>query len=468
MKRSTIIAIIIIFVSIVAGGVLGFYFYLNSSSTARNQFGPQGVNTGTVGSPGVNTSVVFPGNASSTQPTQTPEITATSSTSTLAAIPALRHIYTEPTAGMHFFMRDIFATTTPLTETIVVANGTTTATTTRTVKPTTPKLIGKMEIMEFMDRGTGHIYETASNTLAITKTSITTHPKTYEALFVGPGSVIMRGLHGDSDTIKTQFGNLRLTTPTSSEKTLVVQDLGDGMQQVVLSPNKARMFYLQNKKPIGVISNLDGTGVANTFDSPFREWIASWPNDKTITITTKASSFAKGYMYTINTGTQALQKVIGDKNGLTTLMSPDGNKVIYSESKGGTPNLYVLDVRTGIVINLFFRTLSEKCVWSNQETDVAFCAVPQDVAFGDYPDAWYQGLIFFSDDIWKINTRTGETRLLAKLSKLSDQAIDVVNPVLNPTETLLMFNNKIDLSLWGLRTVNDSTATSTATTTPAR
>lgn len=100
--------------------------------------------------------------------------------------------------------------------------------------------------------------------------------------------------------------------------------------------------------------------------------------------------------------------------------------------------------------------------------DIIYCAVPQDIAFGDYPDAWYQGLISFTDDFWRINTKTGETRLLARLNELSDESIDVTNPVLSTNEDYLIFNNKKDLSLWGLKLPNRIVSTSTATTSRPR
>lgn len=469
MKRSTVVAISIIFLSLTAGGVLGFYFYLNGKDkTNDQQFGRSAPTTGTFGSPSINTSVTLPGNASTTQPTQTPEVAQPVSSTTLPeiVIPALRHIYTEPVAGVAFFTKDIFATSSAITQSNTVVAGTSSTKTTTVVKPAQTKLIAKIEIIQLVDRASGHMYETATGTLELTKVSNTTVPKVYEASLLFRDRVLLRGLYNKTDIIETKYGVQKLLTPSSTEMTLITQDLTQGISQIALSPSKTKMFYLQTRAPLGMISNVDGTSAITAFESAYREWIAFWPTERTITLTTKASAFYPGYMYTLNTVTRAIQKVIGDTDGLTTLMSPNGGKVLYSKSESGAPNLYVLNTKDGSARNLFFRTFSEKCTWSVKEVDIVFCAVPQDIAFGDYPDAWYQGLIFFTDDIWKINTLTGETRLIAKLNDLSDQAIDVINPVLNPSETYMVFNNKIDLSLWGLKTVKDAPkATSTASLT---
>lgn len=469
MKRSTIILIVIIFISIVGGGLLGFYFYLNSASVARDQFGEQNINPGSAfGSPSVNTSITVPGNASTTQENQTPEISTPTSTEPIKNTPVLRKIYEYPTAGATFFTEDIIATSSAVTETVVVANGTTSASSTRTIRPAQTRVIGKKEMVHFVDRGTGHILKTASSTFDLEKVSNFTVPKIYEAYFLTPTTYIFRGLYQDTDIIQTQFATLKLSSPTSTEKIIVANDLPANLSQVAISPNKQKTFYIQDNRPTGVITNPDGTGIVSAFSSAFTEWNIAWPNERIISLNTRPSAFAKGYLYILNPSTLAIQKVLGDITGLTSIFSPNGNTVVYNESSSGSPNLFSFNRQTGQTNNMFFRTFTEKCVWSIKEVDIIYCAVPQDIAFGDYPDAWYQGLISFTDDFWRINTKTGETRLLARLNELSDESIDVTNPVLSTNEDYLIFNNKKDLSLWGLKLPNRIVSTSTATTSRPR
>lgn len=471
MKRSTLIAIIVIFISVITGGVLGFYFYLNSKNVEVSNLGRKAVEqqeVGSFGNPGVNTSIILPGNASSTLEEQTPEVTATT-TPPAPNIPIFRHIYEEPIAGASFFIKDIFATSSAITETVYTANGTSTKATIKVIKPAETRKIGQLETVNFIDRATGHIYETATSTLDLTKTSNTTIPKIYEAMFLTKESLILRGLYEGSDIVKTMYGIQKTISPTSTEKVLTTKELPADLRELVLSPNKTKVLFTQNKGATLSIANIDGTSQITAFDSPFKEWLIQWPKDSFISLTTKPTAFAPGYMYSLNPTTRNLKKVLGGISGLTTLMSPDANKVLYSQSENGSPNLKVFDISKNQTLNLYFRTFPEKCVWSKKTIDIVYCAVPQDIAFGDYPDAWYQGLIFFTDDIWKINTKTGESRLVAKLNSLSDEPIDTINPVLNPSESYMLLSNKIDLSLWGLKLILDEqTATSTATTTSSK
>lgn len=467
MKRSTVAATIVILLSIAVGGVLGFYFYLNSKNANLDTFGREVVTSGNFGTPSLDTSVTVPGNSSSTQPEIPAEIQPVATTSPIE-IPALRHIYKAPVAGMSFFTKDIYATTSALTETVYIANGTTTASTTRILRPEQRKFLGRIDTIEFMDRATGHIYETSSSTLEITKLSNTTVTKIHEALFSTKESVLVRDLMDDSDIIRTRFGVQKLIGATSTDMLLTLQSLPLNITNVAISPNKSKIFYTQKIAPTGVISNLDGKSTVVAFDSPYKEWLLQWPSERTLTITTKPSAFADGFAYKIDANTKVMQKLIGGIKGLTTLMSPNVETLAYSRSEQGSPNLYAMNVKTKDISNLYFRTFPEKCIWSAREKDTLFCAVPEDVAVGDYPDVWYQGRIFFNDSLWKINAKTGETRLLANLNMLSGQSIDVINPMLTPSEDYMMFSNKADLSLWGLRLVEPpkpATATTTATST---
>lgn len=462
MKRSTIVITIIIAISILAGGVLGFYFYINSSSVTRNALGPQTIETGGgFGSPSVNTSVTLPGNASTTQEEQEPEISPATTTIPAEETPILRQIYSNPVAGFAFFNEDIIATTSAVTETVVLANGTTSTTSTKVIKPATSRIIGQKEVLYLVDRGNGHIFKTSSSTKEIEKVSNTTIPKIYEAYFIDKDNFIIRGLYGDSDIIQTKFATIKTLSATSTELSVTTKNLSSGISQIALSPNLKRMFYVKNGNPTGFISNPDESNLVTALRSNFTEWNIAWPNENLITINTKPSGTIAGYLYALNPKNYDLEKIIGGVNGLTSITSPTGNKVVYSESRSGMPNLFIFDRQSGKKINLFFRTLADKCVWSVKEKEFVYCAVPQDIAFGNYPDVWYQGQIFFSDNVWKINAVTGETKLIARLNSLSNKDLDVINPTLSKNEDFFVFNAKKDLSLWGLKLIKPESATST-------
>lgn len=470
MSKTTLIVTVIIIISLVLGGLFGFYFYLNHKAG------------GTLTGPSAGTSkggfFGFGSNNSDTKNIPPPPTPSNTSTTTIVVkntipqpIPALRHLTKAPVAGMSFINKDIFATS---TETVIVpAKGA--ASTTTAIVRINAKLIGSSEVMRWIDRATGNIYETSSTTLVTTRISNTTIPKVYEAYFVGTKgkNILLRTLLDQTDVIETQYGTLQDATPTSTEQAIILSSLPLNMVQTALSPDSSQLFSILPTNIRGIVSKPDGTSRVNIFDSPFHEWLVTWPTAQNILLTTKPSATADGFAYVLNAKNRAVSKILGGKKGLTTLMSPDGASVLLSESAAGSVDLQLLDVKTGLIKDLFIRTLPEKCVWSKVEKSTVFCGVPQDLSYANYPDVWYQGLISLSDNLWKINTNTGESRQILQPLSIIDTPIDMVNPTLNNKEDYIMFENKSDLSLWSYK-IFDSIITASssprtvATTTPVR
>lgn len=442
MTKQNLVIVIIIVVSLVIGGLFGFYFYLNHKAASD----PTGNTPGLSG---------FFNFGSQRPPTVTSRPSETSTTTPIVintvpkAIPALRHLTTAPVAGFSFIDKDLVATSTAVV-------GTTTRTTTQ--------IVGTAEVFRWIDRATGNIFETSSTTLETSRISNVTIPKVYEAFFADNKgtSIIVRGLTGDSDTIETKYGVLQTESATSSVLTVKLTDLLLNITQMTISPNKEQIFGILPTNIRGFLSRKDGSNQTNIFSSPFHEWLVSWPTAQTIVLNTKPSGVADGYAYTLNPTTRAFVKLVGNKKGLTTLMSPDGNQVLVGESPLGTMKLNVLDRRTSELKDLYVRTLPEKCVWSRKQVNLIYCAIPESISYNTYPDAWYVGTVTFSDIIWSLDVKTNEVRQILQPVSTTNQTFDVMNMTLSKDENFLMFQDKNDLSLWSYQL---NTATSTATST---
>lgn len=214
-----------------------------------------------------------------------------------------------------------------------------------------------------------------------------------------------------------------------------------------VSPDGRQIFFL---KPAavgvtGVIANSDGSGQRNIFTSALSEWSPQWINATTIAMTTMASREADGYLYFLDTTNGNFKKILGPIRGLTTNTNPDGKMVLYSQStnSGITTHLYMTD--TGVVRQSDLATLPAKCVWQN--TTVVVCGIPRSIPNNQYPDAWYQGLVSFSDVIWSLDTTQSSTRMVMAPT----QNLDVIQLKMSPDKQYLYFINKIDETLWVLR-----------------
>lgn len=365
-----------------------------------------------------NPSDTFPFGGGNTQTTSSARGGNQSSVANETAMPILRQISDKPVAGG-----------------IAFKNGSSTA-------------------IRYVERGTGHIVETTGDSLESVKISNTTIPKVPEAIWFPNGqSVIMRYLKEGAENIYSFSANIvKATTTQDVSKNPKSAFLPTNIEQLSVSPSGDKIFYLINAggESIGVLSNIDGSNKNPIFKSAVTEWLASWPNKEIIALATKPSFAAPGYLFFLNTKTDAASKILSGVNGLTALVSSTTKKILYSESVDGSIKLNYYSLKNNASKTLSFKTLPEKCVWSKTEDFVVYCAVPKTIDGGDYPDIWYQGLVSFNDSVWKVDTKTNSSELVFNFKKESGNEFDVTNPFLSGDDEYLFFTNKKDLTFWSL------------------
>ncbi len=415
MQRKTAIAIVSIVIVLVVGGLLAFYFYANRGQSGGAAPISGGTGIFPSGSSGGQGSAVPPAPSGGTAPAGIPG----------APAPVLKELSQRPSAGAVAFATSSISAI----------------------------------LVNFVERGTGNVYEVSPDTSVETRLSNTTIPKIQEALWAGDGNqLIVRYVKdGESDTIESYYAKLAAPAAGQSEGSLAGSFLTENISQAITNPEQNELFYLVTDPggSTGIISQIDGTKKIQVFASPLREWLAQWPAANTIALTTKPSAAVPGFMFLLNTQSGALTRAISNITGLTTLVSPDAQTTLYSQNdNNGGFALKVYSFKTGQSEDLAVTTLPEKCVWSRLNTAIVYCAVPSYIPNAAYPDAWYQGTVSFSDDIWRIDTGTGAGKLLAKLSNLARQDIDGVNLFMDTGEHYLFFTNKNNYHLWSLRLNN--------------
>lgn len=307
--------------------------------------------------------------------------------------------------------------------------------------------------LRYVNKATGNIYQTFADRIDERKFSSTVIPKVYEAFLGNNGeSVIMRYLKTDGKTIETFVGTLPkeyLGADLIGTDEVMGSFLPENISDVSISSDASKIFYLFNigESAAGVIFTLETGTKVQVFDSPFTEWLSYWPNNKMITITTKPSVNVPGYMYAINPDKKDFNKIIGGINGLTTLTSPDGKKVLYGDNNLSL-NLFDIETRSSTLLGV--KTLPEKCVWGEINT-IIYCAVPKFIDRAQYPDSWYQGEVSFSDDIWKIDAVDGKTTMILDPTSVSGgEEVDGIKLNLDERQNFLFFVNKKDSYLWEL------------------
>ena len=411
MSRKTLLFLVIIIAIAILG--LGVYLLFFTKPPIGNT-----TNTGVYYNPFGNYSGSATTTSTANQTVPTTEENGNPTTYVNSATSPLTKIATLPIAGAESFERKTAGTATTTT------------------------------IVRYTDRATGHTMDYNTTTRILATASNTTIPTIYRAWWSG-GNLLAQFLDKDKQTIKTYAGIL----PTTSTSTVALSGsfLANDIYNLAISPKGNRVFYLQaGDNAVGAIANIDGSKRNQIFTFPFNEWATQWPNENTITLTTKPSSNIAGFMYLLSS-TGVMTKALGGINGLTTRTSPSLNYSLYSESTGGGISTAIYDLKKGLTTPLNHSTLPEKCLWSTLNKTVAYCAVPTNIAIGNYPDDWYQGNVSFVDNIYKIDVSLPAMQLLYSLPQ--DQSIDAINLFLDQKENNLYFTNKNDYSLWGLNLI---------------
>ncbi|MEX0934757.1 MAG: hypothetical protein WDZ70_00320 [Candidatus Paceibacterota bacterium] len=303
-------------------------------------------------------------------------------------------------------------------------------------------------------RDSGHVYEAFIRDEIIRLTN-TTIPRVQEVKFSPDGeNLILQYLDEARENFRTYLGSLVENTEGEEDQTpfrISGSFLPNDIVAYDFSPDNAELFYIRTTTTgsEGIIYSLLNDTSEIIFTSEVSKWDVDWIANATIALQTKSSGVAEGYLYFLSTS-GTLSRVLGEHNGLTTLVHPSLDTIFYSDSRG-TITSYVYNQGERETTQLSIKTLAEKCVWSTEEENILFCAVPQTLSGGTYPDVWYRGDISFNDSFWRINTATGREERIASPSDFEEDPVDAVDLQLIEEDEFLIFRNKKDGSLWSLR-----------------
>ncbi len=104
---------------------------------------------------------------------------------------------------------------------------------------------------------------------------------------------------------------------------------------------------------------------------------------------------------------------------------------------------------TGETVPLPVATIADKCTWTTDDSTI-YCGIPVDPPSASaYPDDWYQGVVPFSDRIWKIDVAGRYAQLVLDFPSETKDVLDAEALAVDPMNTELVFINKNDGSLWG-------------------
>ncbi|HEY4506439.1 MAG TPA: hypothetical protein VJJ24_03270 [Candidatus Paceibacterota bacterium] len=310
----------------------------------------------------------------------------------------------------------------------------------------------------YTEKETGHIFDYKYQTAIANRLTNTTIPRVQNVLWTSTGErAVFRYFDGDENSIKTYSARLVTEVATDTQETrLEGLFLENNIDEVTLiSPQtKSSIFYLKKDESGGEIGYKADIATGKTsaiFKSSFNEWATLWQGK--LYLYPKPSGLLEGFLYILNENgaglsDTSLEKVVGNKLGLAPLPNKTGSKILFSETKESVPAVSLYVAKTKIISALPIKTFAEKCVWSEKESQIFYCAVPLSFPGAVYPDDWYKGKVRLSDALISYNTETGFFQILAVMERDLGEFVDVEGMSLAKDDSIIFFKNKTDQTLW--------------------
>ncbi len=304
--------------------------------------------------------------------------------------------------------------------------------------------------IRYIEKATGHIYETKTNTLTLERISNKTIPKLNSVKWLDKDNFIFNYL--DENQIIKTYSALLTSTATSTNVDLEGVYLQNNIQEITYFDNN--LFYLLNSgsDSKGILVDKENIKPKQIFYSLLQEWLINNINDNQILFTSKTTKETYGYAFIFNSTTESFNKVLDKKLNLSTL--PNNNlDILYSYNSNLSPKLSLYNFNKKTTIDIPITTFPEKCVWSGNNINI-YCGVPSQSISNNSLEDWYKGNVLFSDDIWVINTNTIKIKKIITLSDIEKGGIDVIDLFITKNNDYLIFINKKDYSLWGLQIIS--------------
>ncbi|MEK7584916.1 MAG: hypothetical protein AAB455_00115 [Patescibacteria group bacterium] len=216
-------------------------------------------------------------------------------------------------------------------------------------------------------------------------------------------------------TLATSTTELNLPEPP-------IESLSPQIRELVLSPARDQFFTLETvgEDTIGKVTTIKTGKTSLVFNSKLNQWLVAWPEKSLLGLTSRPADNLPGYLYLVNLKNNSADPILSGINGLVTLISPSGQKILYSKigNLGLELSLYIRSTKETRLLTV--KTLANKCAWNNNSTFV-YCAAPQSVGVGFSLVNRLLGGMKFNDLVWKINADTGTSQLVwAETAGLGD------------------------------------------------
>ncbi len=310
-----------------------------------------------------------------------------------------------------------------------------------------------IDYIYFTERTTGHVFRISMNEkINTTRILHTTIPNVQESIFTDSGRGVIRRYLDKENNIVSIYNPITPSKDYAEENPTGIY-LADNINYLSVNIDGDTIFYIVSSAngAEGFLSSPRGEEPKKIWSSWVRKWNAQWAGTNNLLLTQKPSSGLGGVAFLINSTKTHEELLLSYVPGLITNINPSMEYLLYSRANEDNISLFIRDTAKHTDMKIPLTTLADKCVWSNIRTEIVYCFVPKNIQNGIYPDQWYQGLIHFSDKLWKINAITGESELLLSSEEEYNTVVDAENPQISESEKYIFFTNKKDQTLWSIK-----------------
>ncbi len=297
--------------------------------------------------------------------------------------------------------------------------------------------------VNYIERQSGNVFSYKVGAATLTRISNKTVPGIQTASWLPDGSLaFVRYLSGtDFSTINTYA-----LPANGSNGFFLPQNLAD----VAVTATRVLTLSSGVNGSIASLRHTDGTSVSTAFTLPLSALRVSFAGKNQYLAFAKPSMTLPGSAFLVDS-TGRFFRIAGPHNGLVALASPSGKWVLASFMLDDVMRMSLINTVTNESISLPIATLADKCVWAADDSAI-YCGVPLSPPVGsNYPDDWYQGALSFNDRIWKIQVAGRYAQLVLDFSAETNDSLDAEALAVNPANTVLVFINKNDGSLWSYK-----------------
>lgn len=257
--------------------------------------------------------------------------------------------------------------------------------------------------------------------------------------------------------ITTRVGNeRRLIRTYFNLNSRQAVELNENIKLTQWSPDGRKIVYFYrdfvDSSSIAV-ADPDGTNWVSVLSSATLPQFIDWPEGSTIYFGTAQTRTTGSFYESVSLqDVNNSESLVRDSFNLETSWSPDGKKLLYSETDplGRTRTMYRVDIETGSKQKIDLGARAGKCGWS-QINDRVYCAVEaQELLDRNIIPSEFEGKIFPSTDtIWSVDFNTLEVKNV--LLPLDQKVVNTNHIQVSPNEDYLIFISSNDFKAYSLR-----------------